>query len=270
MLQSMYQRRRNVSLILTGILLLISLIIFSFTPFNSADDWFAFVYMGIGLLLCLGTASISNHKLKQVQGHNLPESDASLFEANHIVIKKDVGLFPRLLLFQKNGAYAGVIKPLHIPWYCYPFGILLKESAIYLPITYGVYNSKDEIVMHLHIRGFLKAKSNVQITNAAKEHIGDYTQFDFQNLVNIRGELTKPDGDLVLAIQTKGFMGDFRLIDDNGVTWAHFYNGYFPHNYTHLFRDIDNSIVDLNLHLAERQKKLLLGFIAFSFLQRQR
>lgn len=66
-----------------------------------------------------------------------------------------------------------------------------------------------------------------------------------------------------------GFSGDFNLVDEEGRCWADFYNGRFPHEYTELFRDIDNDIVGLSGQLREDEKQLVIGAVGFLFMERQ-
>lgn len=65
--------------------------------------------------------------MKDIQIH---ESKASLLELDHLVLKKDLGFFPRLLLFEKSGHFVGTIKPIRIPFIFYPMSLLLRDSLI--------------------------------------------------------------------------------------------------------------------------------------------
>ncbi|WP_281657845.1 hypothetical protein [Halobacillus sp. Cin3] len=69
-------------------------------------------------------------------------------------------------------------------------------------------------------------------------------------------------------MQASGLSGDFTLKDETGHTWAHFYNGRFHVEYTRIFRDIDNDIVELSDTLTKENKTLLLGTIGFLFIER--
>lgn len=50
--------------------------------------------------------------------------------------------------------------------------------------------------------------------------------------------------------------------------WAYFYHGRFPHEYTKIFRDVDNDIVEVSNTLSEEDKVRLLAVISFLFIAR--
>ncbi len=74
--------------------------------------------------------------------------------------------------------------------------------------------------------------------------------------------------EVVLPVKTSGFSGDFSLKDTNDHRWAYFFNGRFPHEYTGIFRDVDNDIVELSDDLSIEHKMLLLGMIGYLFIAR--
>ena len=75
---------------------------------------------------------ISNQShFNKVQDIGIPNSQQQMIDLNHVVIKKDAGFIPRLLLFEKNGEFIGMVKPIKIPWWMYPF-CMFNESILEL------------------------------------------------------------------------------------------------------------------------------------------
>lgn len=111
-------------------------------------------------------------------------------------------------------------------------------------------------------------KSIVTVKNVHGRKLGEYVQEDWKSLVNIKGVLRDADDKLILPVKVKAFSCDFTLTDSEGRQWARFYNGYFPHEYTNIFRDVYNDIVELSDNLSKHHKMLLIAMIGFLFLQR--
>lgn len=268
MIVSMYKRRMKVSFVVSAVIFIIGMIIFFIDQPDSADDWMNLLSIGIVVLFMMIFAISSRYKYNRMKDISIPQSKTSILELDHLVLKKDLGFFPRLLLFEKSGHFVGTVKPMHVPLLYYPISLFLRDSLIMMfPITYGVFNEENVLVTFK--RKGLK-KSIVTVNNAQGEQIGEYVQEDFKSLVNIKGELKDADGNIFLPIKIKGFSGDFTLVDADGHTWAHFYNGYFPHKYTELFRDMQNDIGELADNLDEKHKMLLIAMICFLFLERSK
>ncbi|MEK5270004.1 hypothetical protein NSR00_04000 [Aeribacillus sp. FSL K6-8394] len=267
MIATMYKRRMNAAFALSSIVMLIGISVFFIDRPDSLQNWLNLSSIGIvGLFLFFTGVSnqIKYNKVKDIQIH---ESKASLLELDHLVLKKDLGFFPRLLLFEKSGHFVGTIKPIRIAFIFYPMSLLLRDSLIMaLPITYGVFSNKGNVLFTFKRKGM--KKSIVTVKNVHGRKLGEYVQEDWKSLVNIKGELRDADDKLILPVKVKAFSGDFTLTDSEGRQWARFYNGYFPHEYTNIFRDVYNDIVELSDNLSKHHKMLLIAMIGFLFLQR--
>ncbi|RSL32878.1 hypothetical protein D7Z54_12690 [Salibacterium salarium] len=269
MIVSMYLRRMKIANRITIVIFLIGISMLLIDWPDSSDDWFNLILICIVGLFMASIAYSSHKKYVDVKNSHIPESARSVTELNHLVLKKEVALFPRLLLFEKNGHFIGFVKPLQIPFLFYPISLLLRDSLIMiLPISFAVFNSNNHVLFSFRRKGV--KQSTVTIRNRSGERIGEYVQDHFKKLMNIQGRLKNAQGDVILPVETEGLAGDFTLTDNQGRQWAHFYDGYFPHEYTHLFRDTDNDIVDLTDDLNETNKMLLIAMISFMFLERSR
>jgi hypothetical protein len=110
-------------------------------------------------------------------------------------------------------------------------------------------------------------QSIVEVISSGAEHVGSYIQEEFKSLVNIKGELRDRDGDLLLNVKSSGFTGDFTLNDGDGHLWARFYNRRFPYEYTTIFRDVYNDMVEMSYCFSEKHKILLLGMVGLSIFE---
>ncbi|WP_240377059.1 hypothetical protein [Bacillus piscicola] len=267
MIASMYQRRMKAAFIISIVIFLIAVGVILIDWPDSSDDWLTIFSIGmVGLFM--GTIAFSSRKKYiDVKDIHIPRGSTSVMELDHLVLKKDVGFFPRLLLFEKQGRFIGTVKPLKIPYLLYPVSLVLRDSLIMmLPISYGVFSNDDSVMLTLKRRGI--KQSTVTVKDTQGERLGEYVQKDFKSLVKVQGELRDASGEIILPVEIKGFSGDFTLKDKEGRQWAHFYNGYFPHEYTKVFRDVGNDIVDLKDDLPENHKILLVAMISYVFLER--
>jgi hypothetical protein len=266
MIAEMYKRRMKVAFVLSAIVMMMGIAVFIIDRPDSEKDWFNIISIGImGLFLfSFGVVSRRNFiKLKEVQFH---ESTASILELDHLIIKKDVGFFPRLLLFEKSGHFLGTIMPIRVPFIFYPLILLVRDSVTMLPITYGVFSNKGNVIVTFKKKGM--KRSIVTVKNEHGEKLGEYIQENLKSFINIKGELRDADGNLILPIKVKGFSGDFTLIDAEGRQWARYLNGYFPFEYTKRFKDMYNDIVYLSDNISTHHKMLLIAMIGFLFLGR--
>jgi len=186
---------------------------------------------------------------------------------NHVVIKMDAALIPRLLLFEKDGRYIGMVKPLKIPWWMYPFITFNTSSMTFFPLTYGFISHDDEIQFTFRKKGWLK-QVELTIFDQDNHIIGTYIQEELKALFHVKGELVNEKGEPILSIKASGFSGDFSWKDDQGNQWAYFYNGKFPHEYTDIFMDKHNDIVALSDKLFKQDKTRLLAVIGYLFMDR--
>lgn len=267
MIAMMYKRRMTAAFVLFAIVMIIGMTVFFIDRPDSEKDWLNLASIGfVGLFLFLiGVSSRQKYiKVKEIQIH---DSKASLLGLDHLVLKKDVDFFPRLLLFEKSGHFLGTIKPIRIPFILYPICLLGRDSLVtMIPITYGVFLNKGNVLVTFKRKGI--KRSIVTVKNVSGDKLGEYVQEDFKSLLNIKGELRDADGHVILPIKVKGFSGDFTLIDAEGRKWARFLKGYFPHEYTNIFRDMYNDIVELYDNVPIHHKMLLIAMIGFLFLER--
>lgn len=267
MIATMYKRRMKISLTIAVIIFIIGIVVVLIERPTTIESWSTISLIGVSFLFMGVVAITSRQNYLQVKDVVIPKSSKSILEVNHLVLKKEPGFFPRMLCFEKSGNYIGTFKPVRIPWLFYPLS-LIHGLVSMLPILYGFISSESEVLFTFKRRGL--KQTIVTIKNREGLVLGQYKREDFKSLVNIKGELKDADGGIILPVKVKGFSGDFTLNDDNGKRWAHFYNGYFPHENTNLFRDTDNDIVEVTDTLSENDKILLLAMIGFMFLERKR
>ncbi|WP_430787090.1 hypothetical protein VBD025_15535 [Virgibacillus flavescens] len=269
MIAEMYQRRMKGSIVALVALLAVIAVWILIVPPQSGGEWLEISVLALPLAFLIAICFTSRHKYLQVKDIQVPEKTVSLMELDHLVLKKDVGFFPKLLLFQKNGTFIGKLKPVTIPFWLYPLDILLNElTLVIFPVTYGFYTIDNQKRFTFKRKGFLN--TTVRIYSGEGEVLGFYEQADLKSLLTIKGTLYNKLGEALLPVNVKGFSGDFTMKNIDGKQWAHFFNGYFPHKYTDLFRDIDNDIVDLADDLEDHEKLLLIALISFLFVQKRR
>ena len=190
-----------------------------------------------------------------------------MLDLNHVVIKKDVGFTPRLLLFEKDGKFIGMVKPLKIPWWMFPFRIFNKSMLELFSLTYGFISHDGETQFTFRKKGWLK-QVKLTIFDQENKEIGTYIQEELKALFHIKGKLFNEKEEQILSIKASGFSGDFSWDDEEGNQWAYFYNGKFPHEYTDIFRDTHNDIVELSDNLSNLNKIRLLAVIGYLFMAR--
>jgi hypothetical protein len=266
MIADMYKRREKLAYIGFISLVLIGVGFVFYSSPSSTEQWLESVALLFPALMILGVAIASRNKYNKVKGLAIPVSNASIVDLNHIVIKKDAAWLPKLLVFEKSGAFIGTFQIKRIPWWAYPILIYKSSMITFFPIEMVFTSNKGEIVFSCRRKGF--KQSIVDIISSDDEHVGSYIQEEFKSLVNIKGELRDRDGDLLLNVKSSGFTGDFTLNDGDGHLWARFYNGRFPHEFTTIFRDVYNDMVEMSDRLSEKHKILLLGMVGYLFLNR--
>ena len=213
---------------------------------------------------------ISNQShFNKVQDMGIPNSQQQLIDLNHVVIKKDAGLIPRLLLFEKNGEFIGMVKPVNIPWWMYPFCLFNESILEFFPLTYRFISHEGETQFTFQKKGSLK-QVKLTIFDQENKEIGTYIQEELKALFHIKGKLFNEKEEPILSIKASGFSGDFSWNDEEGNQWAYFYNGKFPHEYTDIFRDTHNDIVELSDTISNQDKIRLLAVIGYLFIARVR
>ncbi|QDP41612.1 hypothetical protein [Radiobacillus deserti] len=266
MIQNMYKKREKFAYMGILFVTIVCALYVLFDPPSNNKQWLESSPLLLPIVFLLVIALRSRHHYKQVKDLSVPNFSRSITETNHLVIKKDTGIIPQLLCFEKSGAFIGVFKPTGIPFWLYPI-LFYKESLLQLfPVTFS-FVTHDGITLFTCKRQGIK-KSVLTIHNFKETVLGTYVQEEFKSLIHIKGSLLNEKNEPLLAIKTSGFSGDFTLKDDTGEVWAHFYNGRFPHKYTKLFRDLDNDIVEVSPNLSEHNKLLLLGTVAYLFMQK--
>jgi hypothetical protein len=266
MIASMYKRREKVACIVFLSIVLLGGGFIVITKPDSAKQWMESVLVLAPALMMLGMAVASRRNYNKVKDAEIPESKADIVGLNHIVIKKDAAWLPRLLVFEKTGSFIGTVHLKQLPWWAYPV-ILYKSSSItFFPIEMVFTSSKGDVVFSCIRKGF--KQSVVEIFGPGGKPAGSYIQEEFKSIVNIKGELRDNEGATLLKVKSSGFTGDFTLYDGEGRLWAHFYSGRFPHEYTTIFRDVYNDMVEMSDRLSEQHKILLLGMVAYMFLNR--
>lgn len=267
MIIEMYKRREKLGYGLLSMLLLLIIGWLIFQTPETQREWMEMLFFlfPIGLIVSIIIISRSHYnKLKDV---NIPNSKAVITELNHVVIKKDAAITPRLLLFEKNGEFIGVVKPIKTPWWLYPLYIFSEETASMFPQSYGFISNDGEELFKFHKKGWLK-QVTLTIFDGHNNKIGSYIQEELKSLIHIKGRLMNDKGEQILSINASGFSGDFKWFDENGEQWARFLKGLFPHEYTNIFRDSHNNIVELSNQLSEEDKIRLISVIGFLFISR--
>lgn len=224
-----------------------------------------FFLLPFGLSVVIIVISRSHYlKVKDIE---IPHSNKQLLDLKELVIKKDAAFVPRLLLFEKSGGFVGTVEMTSIKWWMYP--LLLRDASLLtvFPMTYAFLGEDGETRLSFRKTGWLK-QSKLEIFNSENNMLGTYKQEELKALINIKGKLYNERQELILPIQASGFSGSFSWNDQQERRWAYFYNGMFPHEYTHLFRDMQNDIVELSEDIGKDNKKRLLAVIGYLFITR--
>ncbi|WP_027953911.1 hypothetical protein [Halobacillus kuroshimensis] len=266
MIADMYKRRERTGYSFLILVLLMMAGWFIFMRPSGKEEWMETGFFLFPILLLIFISLSSRRKYNKVKNMEIEDSTRSLKELDHLVIQPDAGLYPRLLAFEKNGAYVGMLKVDNLPWWSRLLVAFRSSFLSFIPCTFRFYSNEGIPLFSLHRKGF--KETVVEIDNEGEEKVGSYIQKEFKSLIHMKGMVKNSLGEEVLRVQASGLSGDFTLKDETGHTWAHFYNGRFPVEYTRIFRDIDNDIVELSDTLTKENKTLLLGTIGFLFIER--
>ncbi|MGX7596742.1 hypothetical protein ACWNS2_16165 [Planococcus plakortidis] len=267
MLAEMYKKREKLAYVFLAVTVLVAAgwLIFQ-TPESSREWWeLLFFLLPIGLSISIIAISRSHyHKVKDIE---IPHSGKQLLELKELVIKKDAAFVPRLLLFEKSGGFVGNVEMTSIKWWMYP--LLLRDASLLtlFPMTYRFLGDDGKTQLSFRKTRWLK-QSKLEIFSAENNMLGTYIQEELKAIINIKGKLYNERQELILPIQASGFSGSFSWNDQQERRWAYFYNGMFPHEYTHLFRDMQNDIVELSGDISEEDKIRLLAVIGYLFFTR--
>ncbi|MGY4691075.1 hypothetical protein [Salibacterium sp. K-3] len=267
MIAEMYKRREKLGYVFLGLMILVFAGWPLFQPPETTGDWLEMLVFLLPLGFIFSIIMSSRSHYNKVSKLDIPPSDKPLSDLNHVVIKKDAAVTPRLLLFEKDGKFIGVVKPQHVPWWLLPFS-LFNESIVHLfPCTYEFLTHDGETIFTFRKTGWIK---QVRLTMFDRENreLGTYIQEELKGLFRIKGRLFNEKQEEILDIHASGFSGDFRWRDEEGTEWAYFYNGKFPHEYTSVFRDSQNDMVELSDQLSYPNKIRLLAVIGYLFTAR--
>lgn len=255
--------------LLISILLLVVAVYLVIARPATATDWLEVSALLLPLLFLVMIAVMSRHKYNKVKHFDIPNSEKTIADMDHVVLKKDATFFmPQLLCFEKNGQFLGTCKVISFAWWHYPLALLGNSFVHFVPLTYGFFSNQGELLFTFERTGIKKTTLIIHDTNGNK--LGRYLQEDFKSLVHIKGELFDDNDQLILSLKVSGMTGDFDIRDENDQRWAYFFNGRFPHEYTTIFREVDNDIVEISDHLLFNHKRLLLAVIAQLFITKNR
>lgn len=267
MIAEMYKRRENMAWIfLVGTLVIVTAWGIFRTP-KTTMEWIDFSIFLLPILFTIALIILSRHQYHKVRDVSIPLFTESLHSVNHMVIKKDVSFLPRLLLFQKDGRFVGTVRPIDLTWWKTSLLLLNMTFVTILPLRFAIHTHDGKTIGTFEKRGWLRT-SELKIFDQQHQPIGRYVQDEWKHLVHVRGQLFNEDNEVLLDIAASGFSGDFKWFDAEGKQLAYFFNGKFPHEYTHLFRDSHNDIVELAPDLSDDDKIRLLSVISFLFFNR--
>ncbi|SHM40260.1 hypothetical protein [Gracilibacillus kekensis] len=263
MIASLYKRREKLAYI---ILLVLFVVISSFIIFDTPstiNEWLEVLLALFPCAFILVLAVLSRHKYNQLKDSEIPYSELSLVDLHHLVLKNDARVLPQLLFIEKQGNYVGTLKTIYLPWWYYPVAAFSNVMLSLLPVTMGFYTHDGELLFYFKRKGVKVTRLFIYDHN--NHFLGSYVQNDFKNVINTKGKLFDEEDKLLLKIKVSGMSGDFDLRDDNNHRWAYFYNGKFPHEYTHVFNELNNDMVEISKELTIEEKMLLLSIIGYIF-----
>ncbi|WP_163583122.1 hypothetical protein [Gracilibacillus saliphilus] len=268
MIANMYKRRERLALIFLGV---ITLIFAGFliveTPSNT-DEWLEAGSMLVPFIFLIIIASMSRYKYQNVKDVDIPLSARTIEDIDHVVLKKDATFITQLLVFEQTGSFLGTYKFTSLAWWQYPIAILMSSLFSFLPYSVSYFSNQDEKLFTFKRKGF--KKTILDVYDEKNCFIGQYEQEEFKSILQIKGRILDRDGQMILPVKASGGNGDFDIRDQDGLRWSYFYNGRFPHEYTEVFKEIDNDMVEFSNRISREQKILLLAMIGYMFLNRSK
>ncbi|MFC7320601.1 hypothetical protein [Halobacillus campisalis] len=266
MIAEMYKRREKLAYIyLTIILLVFGGYITWNIPANRSEWLETLFFLGPVLLIIFIAVSSRNHYNK-VKDLSIPHSKKPIIDLDHIVLKQDSSAITRLLAFENSGELIGKYQPAQLPKWLFPIAVFKSSLLTLFPFKTSFVSSDGNTLFTFERKGF--KKSSITVYDQKDEVLGVYQQEEFKGLFHIKGELKDENDQSILPVKVSGTSGDFTLKDHANRRWAYFYNGRFPHEYTKIFRDTDNDIVEISNAITLKEKKLLLALIGYLFLER--
>ncbi|WP_051302467.1 hypothetical protein [Salibacterium aidingense] len=209
MIAEMYKRRENLGYVFLGFMILVFAGWPLFQPPETTGEWLEMLVFLLPLGLIFSIIFTSRSHYNKVKGLDIPNSKQLLPDLNHVVIKKDAGLIPRLLLFEKDGKFIGMMKPLHVSWWMLPFGMFNESLFRLFPFTYGFISHDSTTQFTFRKTGWLK-QVTLTILDRENREIGTYIQEELKALFRITGRLLDEKQEEIMTIQASGFSGDFR------------------------------------------------------------
>lgn len=267
MVSEMYKSRERLGWIFLGLVMLlpVSSMLLQFP--ETTGEWMEMLPFLLPIGLVISYILINRSRHHKVKDFQLQHSDQHLLDLNHVILKRDASFIPKLLLFDKDGSFLGMVQPVNISWWKYPF-LLPRDAVIeFFPLSYEFTTHEGKTLMTFRKAGWLK-QVKLTIFNEENKKIGTYAQEELKSFIHFKGKLFNEKEEPVLSIKASGFSGSFNWADENGHQWAHFYNGRFPHEYTHLFRDTQNDIVEISDKLSKEDKTRILVVIGYFFINR--
>ncbi|MCA0987495.1 hypothetical protein [Guptibacillus algicola] len=266
MIAEMFKRREKMSYVGLVLLLCFTGVFLAFNMPKTNSEWVEVLALLIPVLFMGFIALNSRKKYKEMKDMEFPQSAFSLLDCNHLILKQDATMTPSLLSFEKDGSFVGMYQLVDIRWWLYPIVLFQSSLLSFFPHKVAFFSNEGEKVFSFRREGIKRTK--VTVFDSEDNVIGTYEQEEFKSLVNLKGELKDENGSRILPVKISGFSGDFHLKNEEGKRWAYFYNGRFPHEYTKIFKDMDNDIVEVSDQLSEKNKILLLSLIGFVFMER--
>ncbi|WP_377890089.1 hypothetical protein [Alkalihalobacillus sp. R86527] len=266
MIAEMFKRREKSAYVVLVLLFALGAVFLAFNMPETNREWLEVLMLLLPVLFMVFVAVNSRQKYNQVKDMEIPQSSSSLLACNHIILKQDASMIPRLLSFEKSGSFVGRFELINLWWCHYPIVWFQSSLMSLFPHKVAFFTNEGEKLFSFKREGFKNTRLTVYDDH--EDVIGTYEQEEFKSFVKQNGEIKDKNGELLLAVNVSGFSGDFHLKDEEGHRWAYFYNGRFPHEYTKIFKDMDNDIVEVSDRLTEKNKILLLSFIGFTFLER--
>lgn len=267
MVSEMYKSREKLGWVF---LVFVILLIVSWALLKSPQttgEWMEMLYFLLPIGFVISYILINRSRHNKVKDFQVQYSGHQLLDLNHVIIKKDASLLPKLLLFDKDGSFIGMVKPVNVSWWKYPF-LLPRDAAIeFFPLSYAFVSHDGNTLMTFRKTGWLR-QVKLSIFNEENRKIGSYAQKKWKDFIHFKGQIFNEKEETILSIKASGFSGSFSWKDSNGRQWAYFYNGKFPHEYTHLFRDSQNDIVELSDTLSIQDKTRVLAVIGYFFINR--
>ncbi|SFL35566.1 hypothetical protein SAMN04487943_101133 [Gracilibacillus orientalis] len=268
MIATMYKRRERLAVLLLGIIFLVTATYLIIDTPTTTNEWLEAGSLLLPFSFLIIVAVMSRYKYQKVKEVDIPLSERTIEDIDHVVVKKDATFITQLLVFEQTGCFMGTYRLTSLSWWHYPIVIFMSSFLMFLPFNVSYFSHQGEKLFSFKRRGIKKTVLDVYDQN--DNFIGQYEQEDFKSLVKIKGKLLDRNSQLILPVKASASTGDFDIRDKAGHRWAYFYDGRFPHEYTEVFNEIDNDIVEMSDYISREKKILLLAMIGHMFLVRSK